>query len=222
MDRTDDNAVSCVRRGTWDKETLMHEIADGIFAWPWFSQRHGYNFNGHLLRIPTGDMCIDPVEPDAATLEAFGRARVVRILITNRNHGRAANAVRTRTGARTAIHPDDAAYARTQGVELDDELRVAERVGPLVVVGVPGKSPGEVALHWPDRRILIVGDAVIGNPPGRCSLLPETVMDDAPRLHASVRRLLDLDFDTLLVGDGAPILTDAKAQLQALVTGFRD
>jgi glyoxylase-like metal-dependent hydrolase (beta-lactamase superfamily II) len=85
---------------------------------------------------------------------------------------------------------------------------------------MPGKSPGEVALHWAQRRILIVGDAVIGNPPGRCGLLREQVMDDPPRLRDSVRRLLDRDFDTLLVGDGAPILAGARARLQELVAGF--
>jgi hypothetical protein len=37
-----------------------------------------------------------------------------------------------------------------------------------------------------------------------------------------VRTLLDLDFDTLLVGDGTPILTGAKAQLNELVADFRD
>jgi len=51
---------------------------------------------------------------------------------------------------------------------LDNTLAVGQIVGPLVVVGVAEKSPGGVALHWPRRRILIVGDTVIGNPPGRC------------------------------------------------------
>jgi hypothetical protein len=32
--------------------------------------------------------------------------------------------------------------------------------------------------------------------------------------------LLDLDFDTLLVGDGASILQDAKARLGELVDSF--
>jgi glyoxylase-like metal-dependent hydrolase (beta-lactamase superfamily II) len=87
-------------------------------------------------------------------------------------------------------------------------------------VGVPGKSPGEVALHWPERRILFVGDAVIGNPPGRCNVLPERVLDDPARLRASLKQLLVLDFDTLLVGDGEPILQDAKARLRELVETF--
>jgi len=141
---------------------------------------------------------------------------VSRILVTNRNHVRDANRVRARTGARTAIHPADAGYARVQGAELDDELQVGEQVGPLLVLGVPGKSPGEIAFHWPDRRILIVGDSIIGKPPGACSLLTEKVMDDPARLRSSVRALLDVDFDCLLVGDGTSVLSGAKDRLADL------
>lgn len=198
----------------------MREIVSEIFTWPWFSEPHGYNFNGHLIRHADGNLCIDPVEPSDDVLNEIARLGVSRILLTNRNHSRAANRVRARTGAHTAIHPADAVHARNQGAELDDELRVGEKVGPLVVVAVPGKSPGEVALHWPERRILIVGDAVVGNPPGRCKLLAEKVMDDPPRLRASVRNLLALDFDILLPGDGAPILQGAKEQVRELVKTF--
>jgi glyoxylase-like metal-dependent hydrolase (beta-lactamase superfamily II) len=66
----------------------------------------------------------------------------------------AANAVRQRTGARVAVHPADAAYAREQGAEIDAALAVGEMVGPFRIVGVPGKSPGEVALYDPARRCL--------------------------------------------------------------------
>ena len=198
----------------------MQEILSDIFTWPWFSESHGYNFNGHLIRHAEGNLCIDPVEPGEEGLDEIAHLGVTRILLTNRNHSRAANKVRERTGARTAIHPDDGAHARNQGTVLDDALAVGTTIGPLVVVGAPGKSPGEVALHWSERRLLIVGDAVIGNPPGCCGLLREQVMDDPHRLRQSVRRLLDLDFDTLLVGDGQPILEGAKARLEELVATF--
>jgi glyoxylase-like metal-dependent hydrolase (beta-lactamase superfamily II) len=75
-------------------------------------------------------------------------------------------------------------------------------------------------LHWPDRKILIVGDAVIGNPPGRCGLLREQVLDDPARLRESVRNLMTLDFDTLLVGDGVPIMNGARERLRELVATF--
>jgi glyoxylase-like metal-dependent hydrolase (beta-lactamase superfamily II) len=198
----------------------MQEIVPGIFTWPWFSERHGYNFNGYLVCAAAGNICIDPVELDAPGLDAIARLGVLHIVLTNRNHVRAANVVRARTGAATAIHPDDAAHARGQGAIIDGDLQVGQHVGPLVVIGVSGKSPGEVAFHWPQRRLLVVGDAVIGNPPGYCGLLPDPVIDDPPRLRASVRRLLDLDFDTLLVGDGSCIMTGARNRLQELVETF--
>lgn len=61
---------------------------------------------------------------------------------------------------------------------------------------------------------------MVGDPPGRCKLLPEKVVDDPARLRESVRKLLTLDFDILLVGDGAPILQAAKARLRELVNTF--
>ncbi len=198
----------------------MREIVSDIFTWPWFSEPHGYNFNGHLIRLAQGNLCIDPVEPGEEVAKEIARLGVGRILLTNRNHSRAANMVRGRTGARTAIHPDDAAHARSQGTELDDDLRPGDKVGPLAVIGVAGKSPGEVAFHWPERRLLIVGDVIIGNPPGHCGLLREAVIDDLPRLRKSVRKLLELDYDTILMGDGEPILRDAKERLNELVERF--
>ena len=198
----------------------METILGDIFMWSWFSEPHGYNFNGFLVPHPQGNICIDPVQTSATDLEEIDRARPTRILLTNRNHVRAANSVRERTGARIGIHPADAPHARSQDAVIDDELRVGEHVGPLAVIAVPGKSPGEVALHWPERKMLIVGDAVIGNPPGRCGLLREQVMDEPARLRESVRGLLALDFDILLVGDGVSILSGAKERLRELVATF--
>ena len=168
-----------------------------------------------------GNVCVDPVPPSDEILAEITRVGVARILLTNRNHSRAANLIRERTGAKTLIHPDDATHARSQGAQIDGDLSADTRIGPLNVVAVPGKSPGEVAFHWPERKLLIVGDAVIGNPPGTCGgLLRAKVMDDPVRLRRSVRELLDLDFDVLLVGDGTSILHDAKLRLKDLTDTF--
>jgi len=198
----------------------MHELLPGVLTWQWFSEPHGYSFNGYLVLLPEGNVCVDPPDAPPEVLAELARRGVARILLTNRNHVRDANRVRSRTGARTAIHPADAVHARNQGAEIDDELQIGAAIGPLTVVGVPGKSPGEVAFHWPARRLLIVGDAVVGNPPGQCSLLREKVMDDPAQLRASVRRLLSFEFDGLLVGDGESILRGAKDRLRALIDTF--
>ena len=196
----------------------MNEIIPGIFMWSRLSEPHGYNFNGHLVEHEDDNICVDPVAPDAATLEEIVEKGVTQIVLTNRNHTRGANEVRARTGAPVSIHTDDAAHARTQGTEIDAELVVGEHVGPFEIVDASGKSPGEVALFWRQRRILIVGDVLIGSPKGRCALLPDDKMDDPARLRDSVRRLYGLYFETLLMGDGAPIRHDARIPLAALIS----
>src|SRR5256885_13012824 len=195
----------------------MREILPGILTWPWFSARHGYDFNGWLLRHPQGNLCIDPAEMSNEVLEEISAEGVGQVLLTNRNHFRASMRVKERTGARIAIHPKDAAFAREKGTAVDDELRVGERVGPFAVVDAHGKSAGEIALHWAERRILLVGDACVGKPPGECALLPDGVIDDKARLAASLLALAALDFDALLLGDGAPILEGGRAALRRLV-----
>jgi len=199
---------------------MMLEIVTDILTWSWFSDPHGYNFNGHLICHPDGNICIDPVEPTDEDLDVIVKTGVSTIILTNRNHSRAANQVQERTGAKTLIHVDDREHAEAQGTKIDGELSIGSGIGPLEIVDAAGKSPGEVALHWKERSILIVGDAVIGNPPGHCMFLPERVMDDATLIKNNVRNLLNLDFDILLVGDGAPILQDAKAQLKELAETF--
>ncbi len=198
----------------------LREVVPGILAWSWLSAPHGYDFNGHLVRHPDGNVCIDPVEPTDDVLDALVREGVAQIVLTNRNHARRAELVRERTGAVVTIHPADAAHAREQGVTIGATLAVGDRVGPFVAVGVPGKSPGEVALHWPERRLLVVGDAMVGNPPGALGLLRERVMDDPSQLRSSVRALAALDLDVLLVGDGVSILADAGVRLRELIAGF--
>jgi glyoxylase-like metal-dependent hydrolase (beta-lactamase superfamily II) len=198
----------------------METILGDVFTWSWFSEPHGYNFNSLLIPYSDGNICIDPVEPTDEVMIELVRIGVSRILLTNRNHVRAANKVRERTHARCYIHPEDAEYAKKQGAILDRELHEGEKIGPLEVIGASGKSPGEVAFLWPDRKTLIVGDAVIGNPPGRLTLLRERVMDDPARLRRSVQQLLTLDFDTILPGDGVSVVGDAKQRLQELVATF--
>src|SRR5206468_5855489 len=132
-------------------------------SWAWFSEPHGYNFNGYLVRHGEGNLCIDPVQPSEECLADIARIGCAKILLTNRNHSRAANMVRARTGARSFIHPDEAAHARNQGAEIDGDLKVGEKIGSLTIVAVPGKSTVEATMHWPARTLHTVYAEVIGN-----------------------------------------------------------
>ena len=41
----------------------MRAILPDIFTWSWFSEPHGYDFNGYLVVHEEGNLCIDPVVP---------------------------------------------------------------------------------------------------------------------------------------------------------------
>lgn len=196
------------------------EILPGILTWQWFSERNGYDFNGYLLLHGDGNVAVDPVEMQEDVLDGLARAGVSRIVLTNRNHFRAAAKLKARTSARVAVHPADAAFVRAQGVAVDDELAAGGRVAGFEVLDASGKSPGEVALWDAGRRILVVGDACVGKPPGALALLSPKVIDDLPRLKDSLRRLAELPAETVLVGDGAPVLRSGREALQALVRAF--
>ena len=72
------------------------------------------------------------------------------------------------------------------------------------------KSPGETALYWEEKKILFLGDALIGNPPGEVSLLPPEKYADIEKSRAGIKVLDPLNFNSVLMGDGEPILTGGK------------
>jgi glyoxylase-like metal-dependent hydrolase (beta-lactamase superfamily II) len=43
---------------------------------------------------------------------------------------------------------------------VDEPLREGDMVGPLHTLHAPGHSPGHLAFHWPERDLLIAGDAI--------------------------------------------------------------
>lgn len=198
---------------------MMKDIVSGIRSWPQWSERVGIFFYGTI--VPEAGLIIDPVEPTDDVMGALSAAGATTILLTNRNHFRAAARVKAQTGARVLVHPDDAAFVVEKGVAVDGPLAHGQKVGPFTLIDASGKSPGEVALHWPERRILIVGDCCVCKAPGQLTLLPEKVMDDPARLRATLARIAEtVDFDTVLCGDGEPILSGGREALRALVASF--
>ena len=75
------------------------------------------------------------------------------------------------------------------------------RLGTLrvEVIHTPGHAPGHVMYHFPDEKILVGGDLIIGGAVGRTDL-PDS---DHAELEKSIRRVMQLPGDTqLLPGHG--------------------
>jgi glyoxylase-like metal-dependent hydrolase (beta-lactamase superfamily II) len=98
---------------------------------------------------------------------------------------------------------------------VDKCLQDGDRVGPVQVMHTPGHSPGHLAFYWPERRVLITGDAVCTWPDFRSGWPSFTL--NWKQHRASVRRMADLDVDAVAVGHGDPITKGATQRMRALV-----
>ena len=88
----------------------------------------------------------------------------------------------------------------------------------LSIVATPGHTAGHVSVFDGVGGLLVAGDALatVGGPLAGSN--PQFT-EDAPAAAASVVKLGKLQFETLLVGHGEPILTGASAQVAALAAG---
>ena len=147
---------------------------------------------------------------DLSVIEAAG-LKPDALVITNKNHLREREAVVARWKIPTILHALESAET---GITPDREVQNGDVVDGLVCVHLPGKSAGEIALYWPDRRLFLVGDALIA-PAGRLKTVPVEKQADPAALKRSLETLRTFDFDHLLVGDGDPLLGDAKTAVVA-------
>jgi glyoxylase-like metal-dependent hydrolase (beta-lactamase superfamily II) len=194
----------------------VQEIISGVHIWSEFSEKKGFAFNGYAVTTERGTVVVDPPDPGEsgwALLDTL--APFEAVVVTNRNHSRSAAAFRDRYDIPVRIHRADADQAK---VDADETLMGNESIGDDVrLVNVPGKSPGEMAFHLPEQQALIVGDLVIGVPPGVLSTYPDEAIDDRRMLMQSAKNLLELEFDALLLCDGDPLPRRGKEKLQAFV-----
>jgi len=194
----------------------MREIVPDVQMWSVPVPDRGYDFNGFAVATEDGTVLIDPVDPGEDGWGAIDMlAPFAGLWATNRNHSRAAAAFRERYGLQVVVHEADAGRLEAGA---DVTVRGDERLpGDIRLIHVPGKSPGEIAFHLPRARALIVGDVVVGDPPGELSTYPEKVIDDMEELHHSATKLLEYDFDALLLCDGEPIVSGGKQKLREFV-----
>ena len=98
---------------------------------------------------------------------------------------------------------------------VDEAVGEADEVGPLRVLHVPGHSPGHLAFYWPERGLLIAGDAIATWPRFEGGWAAFTIN---PVQHAeSLRRLAALEAAIVGVGHGEAITDNAVEQLHGLV-----
>lgn len=168
---------------------------------------------------------LDPMLP-AEGLEWFeSHGAPEHVLLTNRHHDRHAWRLREAFGCtvhcvRNGLHELNG-RGPVEAFDFGDELP-----GGAMAIEVDAICPDETALHIPRHRALACADGVV-RWPGRNELafVPDPYMDEPEQTKAGLReaygRLLELDFELLLLAHGAPVTGDAKEVLSAFVTDGR-
>jgi glyoxylase-like metal-dependent hydrolase (beta-lactamase superfamily II) len=99
---------------------------------------------------------------------------------------------------------------------VDELLDEGDAFGPLQVLHAAGHSPGHLAFSWPERELLIAGDAVATWP----ELCPgwHAFNLNKPQHHATLERLAALAPAIVGVGHGDPITVGAADKVGELAS----
>ena len=197
----------------------MKALLPNVWEWSWFSEEKRLNFNGHLLTVGEHRILVDPPPMTAGDI-AFARQEgpVDYILVTNRDHEREAASLREKFRCSIMVPELD---AKEMALTPDKTCKDGELLpgGIWVIQLAHQKSPGESALFLDTGKgILLVGDAIIGHPDGALRHLPPEKYADVELARDGLRRLLKYKFESLIVGDGASIISGAKPILEQLLT----
>jgi hypothetical protein len=193
----------------------MQEIAPGLWHWRALRERIGLLVSSYYLERER--VAIDVLIPSEG-LEWFERhGPPEHVLLSNRHHDRDAWQLREAFGAtvhcvRSGLH-ELAGRGPVDAFDPGDELP-----GGIVAHEVGALCPDETALHIPAHGALACADGVVRwEPDDPLGFVPDWLMDDPPATKAGLRaaygRLLSLDFDTLLLAHGDPLVGNGKQAL---------
>jgi hypothetical protein len=197
----------------------VQEIVPGLWHWTAHHDHIGKQVSSYYL--PAERVLIDPMTPPGG-LEWFEEhGAPEHILLTNRHHDRHSWQLRERFGC-TVHCVANGVYALegrgpVEPFEFGDELP-----GGGVAHEVDAICPDESALHLPSLRALACADGVVRwTGVDELTFVPDYLMDDPERTKAGLsdayRRLLELDFDHLLLAHGHPIVGEGKDALRAFL-----
>ena len=192
----------------------MEEIAPGLRRWTAWHDHWEEEVGALAVDTDDGLVLIDPIEPPAEL------RRPAHVLVTVFWHGRSARELpgRVWAGSRSAKPLENRGVTVSEVVRPGDEL-------PGGIRAFQSARPAELVYWLPEHSALAVGDVLLGagakpratDEPLR--LCPERWLGKATHgdLRESLRPLLDLPVERVLVSHGEPVLSGGKRALGKLL-----
>jgi hypothetical protein len=198
----------------------VRETVPGVYTWTNVHPRIGIEVSSHW--VPAARAVIDPLLADHQGLDAFAEDPPQRVLLTNRHHLRSAERFAEELGCTISCHR--AGLHEFEGGPEVVGFDWGEEVSPgIEALEVDAICEEETALLIVEARALSIADAIIGYG-GKLAFVPDGLLGEDPEgvkrgIRAAFARLLERDFDSLLLAHGDPVARDGKRALRELCEG---
>jgi glyoxylase-like metal-dependent hydrolase (beta-lactamase superfamily II) len=175
--------------------------------------------DGEAAVVDTGVAGSDGAIGDALTAAGLGWTDVGHVILTHKHPDHAGSATAVLEAA-----PDATGYAGADDIPTIAVPRAlvpvadGDDVFGLQIVATPGHTKGHVAVLDPAAGVLVAGDA-LGTTDGKPTPPNPGFSEDMDEARASIAKLGELSFETLLVGHGDPIESGAAGLVKTLAAG---
>jgi glyoxylase-like metal-dependent hydrolase (beta-lactamase superfamily II) len=193
----------------------MNEVAPGLRRWTSWHDHWEEDVGSVAVETDDGLVVIDPNEPPAEL------GKPAQVLLTVYWHARGTKDL---GASRVWSSSRSAQPLRNRGIEVTD-LIGGEAELPGGIRAFPTARGAEVVYWLPDQRAVVVGDVLLGagakpratSEPLR--LCPERWLGKPTHedLRRSLRPLLELPVERVLVSHGEPVLVDGLRELERLL-----
>jgi hypothetical protein len=201
----------------------MNEILPGVFHWVTRHERHGNLISSYYLNGPDGAVLIDPRVPEEGIEWFDERERPTDIYLANRHHYRHSGQFRERYGC-TVWCQRSGLYEFTKGEQVEGFDFGDLLPGGIEAIEVDAICSEETALYVAWAGTVNVADG-LQRPDcsGPLAFMPDHHLGEDPvavkrGLREAYARLLERDFDHLLLAHGDPLVGGAKETLREFIS----
>ena len=206
---------------------VVEELAPGLWRWTAFHPEWKEEVGSVYYEAPDAVVLVDPLVPSDETERFWAAldrdveraAAPLHVLITVFWHVRSAREIVERRDARVwAPTRGRPAIERRVG-EVTDVFRAGDDL-PGGIVPFKTARAAEVVFWIPAHRALVPGDVILGAEEGGLRLCPASWLPEKTsldQLRKSLRPLLELPVERVLVSHGEPVLAGGHDALAAVL-----
>jgi glyoxylase-like metal-dependent hydrolase (beta-lactamase superfamily II) len=198
----------------------VQELEPGLWRWTAFHHEWKEEVGSVYVEAPDAVVLIDPLvpedEPDrfwrALDRDVQRAAVLVHVLVSVFWHTRSADQLVERYDARVWAPSRARAAIERRAGRVTDVYRPGDAL-PAGIEAFATARAGEVVFWLPAHGTLVPGDTLLGDGAGGLRLCPESWLPPGKghrELADSLRPLLELQVERVLVSHGEPVLRDGR------------